>query len=272
MSRSSDQSLSPDALRRFGEDVDFGRTASDYATHRAGFPDAFFDALSSHGHISSGMTAVDLGTGTGTVARGLAQRDLSVTGIDPAEYLLSAARDLDQAAGLSIAYTPGSAENTGLPNACADLVTAGQCWHWFDRAAAATEAARLLRPGGRALIAHFDWLPLPGSVVAATEGLILRYNPDWAGAGGTGIYPQWLEDLAKAGFTAIETASFDVSQPYTHEAWRGRIRASAGIAASLSPELVAEFDAELEALLQNYFPEDPLTIPHRVWWVTGTLG
>ncbi|QFT79841.1 Demethylrebeccamycin-D-glucose O-methyltransferase [Roseovarius sp. THAF27] len=265
------QNLDTDALRAFGEGVDFGRTASDYATHRAGFPPAFFELLTQRGWTGPGQTAVDLGCGTGTVARGLAGLGLDVTGIDPAQPLLDEARKLDRAAGVEITYKTGTAEATGLAAASADLVTAGQCWHWFDRPAAAAEVARLLRPGGRAVIAHFDWLPLPGNVVAATEALILRHNPGWAGAGGTGIYPAWLTDLAQAGLTALETASVDVSQPYTHVAWRGRIRASAGVAASLDAERTSVFDAELAALLRREFPDEPMSIPHRIWLATGVL-
>ncbi len=265
------QNLDTDALRTFGENVDFGRTATDYATHRAGFPPAFFDVLAERGWAGPGQTAVDLGCGTGTVARELAARGLQVTGIDPAQPLLDEARRLDHAAGVEVTYKTGTAEATGLPAADADLVTAGQCWHWFDRPAAAAEVARLLRPGGRIVIAHFDWLPLPGNVVAATEALILHCNPGWAGAGGTGLYPAWLTDLASAGFTALETASFDVLQPYTHAAWRGRIRASAGVAASLDAEATARFDADLAALLARDFPDDPLEVPHRVWAATGVL-
>lgn len=52
---------------------------------------------------------------------------------------------------------------------------------------------------------------------------------------------------------------------YTHEAWRGRIRASAGVAASLSPEKVTRFDAELEQLLRERFPTDPLAVHHRAF-------
>ncbi len=259
----------PDALRRFGAGVDFGRTAADYATHRAGFPPGFFDLLSQRGWARPGQRAVDLGCGTGTVARGLAGLGLDVTGIDPAQPLLNEAAQLDRAAGVRVSYLTGTAEATGLGPACADLVTAGQCWHWFDRPAAAAEVARLLRPGGRVIIAHFDWLPLPGNVVAATEALILRYNPGWAGAGGTGIYPAWLTDLGRAGFDRLETASFDVIQPYDPAAWRGRIRASAGVAASLDAAATARFDADLAACLARDFPGAPLKIPHRVWLVTG---
>ncbi|MEM6589864.1 MAG: methyltransferase domain-containing protein [Pseudomonadota bacterium] len=258
-----------DALRAFGKQVDFGRTASDYTTHRAGFPAEFFAALSDRGYLTPGQHAVDLGTGTGTIARGLARAGLHVTALDIASDLLTAAAALDAEADVQITYKDAQSEDTGLPDHSADLVTAGQCWHWFDRPRAASEANRLLRLGGRILIAHFDWLPLPGSLVASTEALILRYNPDWAGAGGTGLYPDWLSDLAEAGFQKIETTSFDVSQNYSHDAWRGRIRASAGVAASLTPEAVTKFDAELAAMMECCFKDDPARIPHRVWWVTG---
>ncbi|MGK7752333.1 MULTISPECIES: class I SAM-dependent methyltransferase [unclassified Roseovarius] len=266
------KSIDPDALRSFGEEVDFGRTATDYATHRAGFPPAFFELLTQRGWAGPGQTAVDLGCGTGTVARGLAALGLEVTGIDPAQPLLDEAVKLDTAAGVEITYKTGTAEATGLASGVADLVAAGQSWHWFDRSAAAAEVARLLRPGGRAVIAHFDWLPLKGNVVAATEALILRHNPDWAGAHGSGIYPAWLTDLAQAGFTALESASFDLCQRYTHAAWRGRIRASAGVAASLDAAATARFDADLAALLERDFPGDPMAVPHRVWLATGVRG
>ena len=253
----------------FGRTVDFGRAASDYARFRAGFPPAFFDALAARGWIAPGQRALDLGTGTGTVARGLAGRGLDVVGVDPALALLEEARALGREAGVAVAYREGTAEALAEPDASFGLVTAGQCWHWFDRARAAREAARVLAPGGRIVIAHFDWLPLPGSVVEATEALIVQHNPAWAMGGGTGIHPRCLGDLAGAGFGSLETFSFDVVQPYGPEAWRGRIRASAGVKASLGAEATARFDAALSGMLAARFPGDMLPIPHRVWAASG---
>lgn len=253
----------------FGAQVDFGRTASDYATHRHGFPPRFFRILVERGLAASGMRALDLGTGTGTVARGLALAGLEVVATDPAEALLEEARRLDRDAGVSVAHAVGRAEAIDAADATFDLVTAGQCWHWFDRATAAAEARRVLVPGGALVIAHLDWLPLPGTVVAATEALILAHNPRWTMGGGTGLYPQWTIDLATAGFTEIETFSFDVALFYTPQAWRGRIRASAGVRASLEASAVDRFDAELAARLEQDFPGDTLTVPHRVWAATA---
>ena len=247
--------------------VDFGQTAQDYAKYRAGFPVTFFEKLAEFGIGEKEQRVLDLGTGTGTLARGFARRGCEVTALDPATELLEEAKRLDREAGASVNYLVAKAEETELPADAFDVVSAGQCWHWFDRERAACEALRLLAPGGRLVIAHFDWIPLSGNVVEATERLIEHYNPSWNMGGGMGLYPAWLSDVAIAGFVDIKTFSFDVRVPYTHEAWRGRIRASAGVAASLSPDQVRNFDENLEKLLQNHFPEDPLQVPHRVFAV-----
>lgn len=247
--------------------ADFGKTAGDYARHRAGFPPALVARLKPFGVGLPGQRIVDVGTGTGSLARLLALEGCTVAGIDPSSEMMEKARLLDEAFGVSIQYHVGRAEALPVPEHSQDVVTAGQCWHWFDRAVAASEALRVLRPGGTIVIAHFDWLPLPGNMVEATEALILRYNPNWPMSGGTGFYPQWLGDLSGAGFIAPETFSFDVSVPYSHEDWRGRIRASAGVSGSLDPEGVAAFDADHAALLSERFPADVLEVPHRVWAV-----
>ncbi|MFI5395821.1 MAG: class I SAM-dependent methyltransferase [Candidatus Binatia bacterium] len=247
--------------------IDFGKVAEDYGRYRAGFPDVFFDRLSRFGVGVPGQRVLDLGTGTGTLARGFALRGCNVTGLDPSPALLQEASRLDCAAGVAVGHVTATAERTGLPDASFDVVSAGQCWHWFERPKAAQEVRRLLVPRGWLVIAHFDWLPLPGNVVEVTEHLIEQHNPGWSLGGGVGMYPAWLQDVALAGFEEIESFSFDVPVRYTHEAWRGRIRASAGVAASLPPEDVARFDAELQTLLTQRFPDEPLQIPHRIFSV-----
>jgi SAM-dependent methyltransferase len=248
---------------------DFARTAADYARHRAGFPPELLDRLAAVGIARPGARVVDLGTGTGSLARLFAQHGCEVTGVDIAAPLLEQARRLDREVGVEIAYVEGPAEATGLPEGRFDVVSAGQCWHWFDRPAAAREVARLLVSGGSVVIAHFDWLPIEGNVVEATEEIILRYTPSWPFADRAGLYPQWLVDLQTAGFTGIETFSFDTMVLYSHEAWVGRVRASAPIAGTLDADGVRACSQELTVMLQERFAEDPLAVPHRVWAVTA---
>jgi SAM-dependent methyltransferase len=248
---------------------DFARTAADYARHRAGFPPELVDRLAAMGIARPGARVVDLGTGTGSLARLFAQHGCEVTGVDIAAPLLEQARRLDREAEVEIAYVQGPAEATGLPSGGFEVVSAGQCWHWFDRPAAAREVARLLVSGGTVVIAHFDWLPIHDNVVQATEEIILRYTPSWPFADRAGLYPQWLVDLQTAGFTGIETFSFDVRVSYSHEAWAGRVRASAPIAGTLDADGVQACSTQLTAMLRERFAEEPLAVPHRVWAVTA---
>ena len=67
----------------------FGATAQDYARYRAGFPDSLFDRLVKYGIGLAGQNILDLGTGTGSLARGFARRGCKVIGLDPAEPLLA---------------------------------------------------------------------------------------------------------------------------------------------------------------------------------------
>jgi SAM-dependent methyltransferase len=245
--------------------VDFGRTAIDYAAYRASFPQEFFSRLEDMGIGLNGQRVADLGTGTGVLARGFARRGCVVTGLDPAAAMLDEARQLDDKAGVRVNYLVASAEDTGLDGARWDVVSAGQCWHWFNRPRAGGEARRLLVVGGALVICHMDYLPLAENVCTATEKLILEHNPSWTMAGGTGIHADWTLDVARAGFTGIETFSFDVEVPYSHEAWRGRMRTCNGIGATLPPRAVSDFDSALARLLADRFPGEPLGVPHRVW-------
>jgi len=249
--------------------VDFGRTAGDYSRHRAGFPASLFEKLRGFGIGFPGQKVVDLGTGTGSLVRGFARLGCPAVGIDISPAMLTQAQELDLKAGVRVGYFSGKAEQVGLPDSYANVVSAGQCWHWFNRSDAAQEAFRILHKGGKIVIAHFDWIPLSKNVVEVTENLIQRHNPLWKMGGGNGLYPLWLRDLSEVGFIDLQTFSYDVMVPYTHRDWRGRIRASAGVGASLSEDQILKFDDELGNLLAELFPEPILQVHHRVFALIG---
>lgn len=248
--------------------TNFGKAAGDYGAFRAGFPDSIFDRLAEFNVGLPNQAVIDLGTGTGTLARGFALRGCRVIGVDPDPRMIAEAKKLDRRDKVDIRYVEAKAESTGLESGTTDVVTAGQCWHWFDQPGAIAEATRLLNPNGKLVIANFDWLPLAGNVVEATEALIIQCNPDWHFGGGFGIYPQYLPVLSGAGMQNIQTFSYDMDVPYSPEAWRGRIRASAGVAA-LDEDAVSEFDAGLAELLAAQFPSSVLAIPHRVFAIVA---
>jgi SAM-dependent methyltransferase len=251
-------------------DIDWSLSSTDYARHRRGFPPAFFDRLVARGLALPGHRALDLGTGTGSIARGLAQRGAQVVALDVAEGQLREAARLSELEGIAdhIRFAHAPAEATGLAPSAFDLVLAGQCWHWFDRPRAAKETERVLAPGGHVVIAHFDFLPR-AKVVARTFDLVrahLHADASPEGPFGTeSLYPEWLVDLSDAGFVELETFSFDLDDPYTHAGWRGRMRASQWMIRA-EPQARERFDDALGACLAAEFPGD-LLVPHRVFAV-----
>lgn len=251
-------------------DPNFGNTATEYERYRARYPSALFDRLEALGVGTENQRVLDLGTGTGFLARGLSQRGSSVIGVDIDRELLAVARRTSSEPVDNTGYIWARAEQIPIRESSVDVVIAGQCWHWFDRDRVCSEVQRVVVSGGTVVITHFDWLPRDGNVVAETEQLILDWNFDWPGAGGNGFYPDWTRDLSDTGFQNIETFSFETIIEYSHEAWRGRIRASTGVGGSLSDDEIREFDEQLDELLKSSFPDEPLEIPHRSFTIVCT--
>jgi len=248
--------------------VDFGRQSDAYAEHRPGFPAWFYDRLETF-VLLRGVSAVDLGTGPGKIAVELAARGASVTGVDISDRQIAAARRVASERGVDdrCEFLVAPAEETGLESACADIVTAGQCWVWFDNDRAVAESARLLRPGGLLVVAHYCYLAPVSDIARRTEELVLEHNPTWTMAGDPGLYPQQIVDLTKSGeFELVEQFCRDNDEWFTHEAWRGRMRTCNGVGSGTMTEAqIDAFDRDLAELLRREFPDEPMAIHHRVW-------
>ncbi|MDQ6680841.1 MAG: class I SAM-dependent methyltransferase, partial [Pseudomonadota bacterium] len=231
-----------------GRNIDWGRTSSDYAEHRPGPPHRLYDMLGLLDVGLPGQRLLDLGTGTGLVAREFARRGALVCATDLAAGQIETARAEAVREGLAIDFRVAPAEACPHPDASFDIVSASQCWMYFDPDRACAEVRRVLRPGGRLVTTHFNWLPGADPVARASEELVLRFNPAWRGAHWSGAVPatpQW--SVGRAAVRAMFW--FDTSVPFTHASWRGRMRACRGIGATLSGAEVAAFDAEHAALL-----------------------
>lgn len=250
--------------------IDFGRHSDDYAEHRPGFPASFYRRLDALTPIT-GSRSLDLATGPGTMALELAALGSSVVGIDiSAEQIATAnrvakERDLEDRARFRVA----NAEDTGLEASSFDLVTAGQCWHWFDSTAAMAEVRRVLRPGGVLAIAHYSYLAEHSPVARDTEDLILEFNPSWSMAGWAGIFPELIDEVIRGGFRLVEQFCYQHDEEFSHARWRGRIRTCNGVGSGgLSPSEVRRFDEALGRLLSSQYP-DPMSVEHRVWCVVA---
>lgn len=95
-----------------------------------------------------GLRALDVGCGGGLLAEEFARVGCRVTGIDPSEPSLAAARAHARTEGLDIDYRQGSGEALPFPDASFDLVYCCDVLeHVKDLSRVITEIARVLRPG-----------------------------------------------------------------------------------------------------------------------------
>jgi SAM-dependent methyltransferase len=127
----------PDRVRRARA---FGLVAAEYDRGRPGYAAEAISWLLG----DEPLDVVDLGAGTGKLSEALLAAGHRVTAVEPLAEMRTILQDrVPEAQALD-----GTAEETGLPDACADAVVAGSAFHWFDRARAFPEITRILRAPG----------------------------------------------------------------------------------------------------------------------------
>ena len=131
--------------------------ASSYDRARPMPPPALLDLLMQLIGVSHPALVVDLGSGTGLSTAIWGERAERVIGIEPnADMRKEATHKVEgHPYAAHIEYRGGLAHQTGLPDGCADIVTAAQSFHWMEPTATLAEIARILRPGG--LFAAYDY-------------------------------------------------------------------------------------------------------------------
>jgi ubiquinone/menaquinone biosynthesis C-methylase UbiE len=98
---------------------------------------------------------LDLGCGTGLLTERLSESfpDALVVGVDLSDGMIGKAADRlvdDHTSG----FVRADAQHVPIATDSFDVVTCTESFHWYaDQAAAAAELARLIRPGGRVMIA-----------------------------------------------------------------------------------------------------------------------
>lgn len=233
-----------------GKAFDWGKTSEHYAKYRDIYPDVFYQKVADRGFCVSGQRVLDLGTGTGVLPRNMYKYGAEWTGIDISPEQISQAKRLAREAGMDIDFKAVSAEKMDFSSESFDVLTACQCFWYFDHAKVAPEFSRILKNEGRVVILYMAWLPFEDEIAGRSEELICKYNPSWSGGGET-RHPIYIPDVMYDYFELEDREEYDVKVAFTRESWHGRIFASRGIGASLSPEDLASWDKEHRAFLAN---------------------
>jgi ubiquinone/menaquinone biosynthesis C-methylase UbiE len=119
----------------------FSSFAKRYADFRPNYPAALFDYLAT---VAPGDLPVwDCAAGNGQASLDLAERFKRVIATDASAEQIAAARPHSR-----IEYRVALAEQSGLEDHSAGLVTVAQALHWFNHDRFYAEVKRVLRPGG----------------------------------------------------------------------------------------------------------------------------
>lgn len=245
-----------------GMTIDWGKTSRDYARFRPGPPPSFYEKMKTHGIGLSDQQILDLGTGTGVLAREFSKAGARVSALDISEGQIKMASTLADEEGLEIQFKVSDANTIPFDESSFDAITANQCFLYFDKEKVIPEILRVLKPGGVFSTSHFCWLPFEDKIAKASEELILKHNPNWTAHSFKGEipeFPQWAQKdfNLKSGFV------YDEPIPFTWESWRGRIRACRGVGAALDEKAVDKFDNEHLSMLKNMVSEN-FNIIHRI--------
>ncbi|WP_159072283.1 class I SAM-dependent methyltransferase [Streptomyces sp. CMB-StM0423] len=138
----------------------FAGTAAFYRA-RAGYPDELLDHVAGLAGGGPGARVLDLGTGTGVVARALAAHGLDVLAVDPCQEMLEEGRRLAAAEGHAIEWHEGTVED--LPNSLGpfSLAVIGDAFHWMDRGRVLRVLHELIAPGGCVALLSHRWPGYP---------------------------------------------------------------------------------------------------------------
>ncbi|MBQ8965773.1 class I SAM-dependent methyltransferase [Ruminococcus sp.] len=233
-----------------GKAFDWGRTSEDYAKFRDIYPREFYNKLIIRNLCVSGQKVLDLGTGTGVLPRNMYSYGAEWYGTDISPEQIEQAKHLAESENMNINFFASSSEEIDFPDDTFDVVTACQCFWYFDHSVLAPKLSRILKKGGKLVVLYMAWLPFEDEIAGKSEEIVLKYSPNWTGAGETRhhsfIAPEVLEY-----FTQTDAELYDIKVPFTRDSWHGRMKACRGVGASLPPEELAKWEVEHRAFMET---------------------
>jgi SAM-dependent methyltransferase len=234
----------------------FDAVAEDYDSGRPGYPDSLFDAF----EPLEGLRVLEGGAGTGIASNVLLERGARLVAFDIGIGVLYRAKRSMPALRCIVA------DGASLPfsDGCADLLCFAQSWHWLDEKRRVTEAARVLRPGGR-------WAAWWSHARADLEPWFESY---WGAVESATVARRWERDT-DWGQGMRDPALFDVSERVTCswirdatvEQWLAQERSNSYIASLPEPDRLAIL-SRIEQTVRTRFPDGQMQVPYETWlWI-----
>jgi SAM-dependent methyltransferase len=226
----------------------FGADPERYDRARPRYPEALIERVVA---AAPGRRVLDVGAGTGIVARQFQAAGCQVVGVDPDARLAEFARD----SGVEVEVSTFEAWDAA--GRIFDAVVSGESWHWVDPVAGAAKAAEVLRPGGRLAVFWNTGQP-PAGLEEAFAAVYRRVLPESLAARlqrrsideAHSVMRARATDGMRAAdaFDEPEQWLFEWTQSYTREEWLDALRTTGGaILESQLPDLLGGVGNAIDA-------------------------
>lgn len=246
-----------------GRAMSFGAVARQYDRARPSYPAAVLDAVVPAG----GCRALDVGCGTGIVARLLEARGCEVLGLEPDPRMAEVAREH----GLAIEVAPLEAWDPA--GRTFDLVTSGQAWHWVDPDVGAARARAVLVPGGRIAVFWNRGRHRP-EIRAAFDAVYADLAPDLErysivlGNSVDNRFDVAAASLSRAGFRYVSVTPYPWTMAYSTDEWLEHLKTHSDHR-GLGPEVLDALLARIGAVIEGFGGE--FSMDYDTWLVSGVM-
>lgn len=227
-----------------------------YDKARPQYAPALFDFFKTVLNIPEGGVFADIGSGTGIFSTQLLDRGYRVLAVEPndgmrrrAEEKLLGRKGFISAAGTDCATT--------LPDRSVDCVAAAQAFHWFSPGGFRRECARILRPGGQAVLVY-NLRDRSASSMQALAEVHRRFCRDFRGFSG-GVSGEACVDFFRG---TCRTFQAENNQLCTRQQFIGRALSSSYSLREGDPEYPAYLQA-LGRVFDDFSSGGQLTVPIR---------
>jgi SAM-dependent methyltransferase len=246
----------------------FSSRVADYVRYRPGYPPALMEWIHGELQVPSTAQVADVGAGTGISTRLFLEAGHEVFAVEPNADMRAAAEEW--LAGYPHFHAvDASAEATSLDAASVDLVSAAQAFHWFDPEAVRREWARILVPGGLAVIYWNSRLLDASPFQRDYEQLLLDYGTDY-----TTVAERYADDETMKnwfGSGLVATIQLPNVQHMDFDALRGRLLSSSYAPLAGDPRHEPML-AALRTLFDRHAQDGHVDIEYRTRAFAGTLN
>jgi SAM-dependent methyltransferase len=188
-----------------------------YHRARPTYPVALIDLLVQNAGIKPNSSIAEIGAGTGHFTRLLADRQFTITALEPVAEMRAQAPALE-----SVSWTDGTFESTGLPDRSQDWVISAQAFHWVKAGAVVPEISRILVPGGWFTVlwnAHH----IARNPVMQKTYAIMRHNiPNYHYTDRTTVLRRWSSSFLGAAPAVFQRALGHIGRLLGAGNWMGR--------------------------------------------------